>query len=134
MKKVILLTLSCTLATALIGQNKLPPVYEIKSDTALRQILGNEFYQVLEDKKGGWTIEQVIKPPVSTLFHYRAARLANRDTMSKTYWLRYTLKNVTGQNIKIDLDCSSDRSDFYLFDSAGHYTHLQTGDMVSWNK
>jgi two-component system NtrC family sensor kinase len=134
MKKIILLTLSWALVTALIAQNNLPPVYEIKSDTALRQILGTDFYQMLEDKKGEWAIEQVNKPPVSDLFHYRGAKLGNRDTISTTYWVRYTLKNVTGHNIKIDLDCSSDRSDFYLFDSAGHFTHLQTGKMVSWDK
>ena len=55
----------CTICYA---QHDLPPIYEIKSDTAFEQDLGNNYWQMLEDKEGKWTIDQITRPPFSNQF------------------------------------------------------------------
>jgi two-component system, NtrC family, sensor kinase len=116
------------------AQLKLPPVYEIESDTAFLQDIANEYYQVLEDKSGKWTIDQVILSPLTDRFRHRNLKNTIGDTVVNTYWFRYSLKNVTGHQISIALDSYGDRSDFYVFDSAGKYTYFLTGYKVAWSR
>jgi hypothetical protein len=42
-----------------IAQTNVPPPYEIKADTAVYQIIGNEYWQMVEDLNGKWTIDSV---------------------------------------------------------------------------
>jgi signal transduction histidine kinase len=135
MKKIFLFgVVSLVSYTKMIAQTNLPPVYEIKSDTAFRQDFANEYYQMLEDKEGKWTIEQVIAAPLADQFHQRNIKPATADTVVHTYWFRYSLKNITGHEISMAFHSRGENSDFYLFDSAGHFTHFLSGNNVAWSK
>ena len=57
------------LFTTTFAQNTLPPVYEIKSDTASYVNLERTDWQILEDQKGALTIDDISKPPLSNRFH-----------------------------------------------------------------
>ncbi len=135
MKKIFLSGIVCLFFIArIVAQNNLPPVYEIKSDTAYQQELSQNYYQVLDDKAGNWTIDQVIKPPISHQFRDRNFMPQGVDTSVSTYWFRYILKNTTDHDISIALDAYGDKADFYLFDSTAKFTHYLTGWGVPWSK
>ncbi|MEO8821814.1 MAG: 7TM diverse intracellular signaling domain-containing protein, partial [Ginsengibacter sp.] len=142
MKKIFLSSIVCLFfITKIVAQNNLPAgeaglptVYEISSDTAYQQELSHTYYQVLDDKAGNWTIEQVNKPPLSNQFRDRNFKPQGVDTSVSTYWFRYILKNTTGHDISIALDAYGEKDDFYLFDSTGKITHYLTGWEVPWSK
>ena len=94
MKKNILFCLLYTCSFLLtFAQSSLPPVYEIKSDTALSQKLDSSFWQKLEDKEGKWTFEDVSKSPLSEKFHIKGLKAAGIDTNKiYTVWTRYRLR------------------------------------------
>ena len=48
-----------------IAQNNLPPVYEITTDTAVNISLDDSYWEMLEDPKGNWTIDDVRRLPVT---------------------------------------------------------------------
>ena len=69
MKKLFCLWLLLIFSsTKIIAQNNLPPVHEIKTDTAFEQDLVNTYRQLQEDKEGKCTIEQVSALPLSVNF------------------------------------------------------------------
>lgn len=115
------------------AQNNLPPVYEIKTDTAFKQDLDNTYWQLLEDKKGKWTIEQVSTPPLSDLFRDSSSKLKATNTPVHTYWFRYRLKNIMNRETKIALDSYSEQDDFYVTKTGGKY-HFVTGHSYPWSK
>src|SRR6516164_3383077 len=82
-----------------IAQNNLPPVYEIKSDTALIDTLSNNYWQILKDTNGKLTFEQVRKSPVADKFHYDSP--VGITHYITAYWSRFILKNVTDHKISI---------------------------------
>ena len=120
--------------TKMIAQTNLPPVYEIKSDSAYQQELANNFYQILDDKEGSWTIEQVKKSPISNQFRDRKIKPKGIDTLVNTYWFRFSLKNTTAHDVSMALQAFGDKADFYLFDSIGKSIHFVTGNKVDWSK
>lgn len=142
MKKIFLSSIVCLLfITKIAAQNNppgaqggLPPVYEIKSDTAYQQELSHKYYQVLDDKVGNWTIDQVNKPPISNQFRDRNFKPQGVDTSVNTYWFRYILKNTTGHDVSIALDAYGDKTEYYVFDSTGKFTHYLLGGLVPWSK
>ena len=132
MKKLIPSVLLLFLLIKGAAQINLPPVYEIKTDTAMVQYLENRFWQILEDKDGQWTIEQVSKPPLSDKFHKRDTVIQGIDTVVKTYWFRFRLKNVMKVAAKISLDAYFERDDYYVLDQKGFINHFVTGRNVPW--
>ena len=133
MKKIFSLFLfSLLLFTKTIAQNNLPPVFEIKTDTAFQQYLSTEYWQLLEDKAGKWAIGDVSKPPLAGQFHDSLSKAI--DTPLNTYWFRYRLKNIMSYAAKIALDANSDQVDFYLLKTNGKWEHFVTGYKYPWNK
>ncbi|MCX6219937.1 MAG: ATP-binding protein [Bacteroidia bacterium] len=119
---------------AAFGQTVLPPVFEIKSDTAYVQNIGNAYYQMLEDKSGKLTIQEVSSLPLSDKFHDRNEKSSTRDTLSNTYWFRYRLKNSMGREAKIALNSVSEYDDFYLAEPDGKWKHFMSGKFNDWDK
>ncbi len=134
MKKLFLLSNLLFVFINAFSQNNLPPVYEIKTDTVLEQDLDNSHWQMLEDKEGKWTKEEVSKQPLSDEFHDRRKKLNSGDTIVYTYWFRYRLRNTMDHTAKISLDSWADISDFYITDSSGKSEHVGSGAWQPWSK
>lgn len=135
MRTTILTILTLILAEcAAFGQTVLPPVFEIKSDTAYVQNIGTTYYQMLEDKGGKLTIQDVTSLPFSDQFHSRNKNSGTRDALSNTYWFRYRLKNATNLEAKIALRSISEYDDFYLALPDGNWRHYVSGGYNEWDK
>ena len=65
MKKLFAFSLFVCLVSMAFGQNNLPPVFEITTDTATNIVLDDAYRQMLEDPEGKWTIDQVSQSPDS---------------------------------------------------------------------
>jgi len=111
---------------AAIAQNSLPPVYEIKTDTTIMQIVPQQYWQMLPDKGGKLKIDDVSKLPLTDHFYFRG-QPTNADTIENVYWIRYQIKNVTDREAKISLNSLSDYDDFYLKKPVGGWTHFSSG-------
>src|SRR5450755_4938032 len=120
--------------TICYAQHDLPPIYEIKSDTAFEQDLGNNYWQLLEDKDGKWTIDQVTRSPFSNQFSNGVSAKSAFDTTIHVYWLRYRLINLTGKEISIALHSRSEQDDYYIFNNGNKEQHFVTGYLYPWNK
>ena len=131
-KRFFLLSFILIFAVKAISQVNLPDVFEIKTDTTFFQYLRGNQWQVLEDKEGRWTIEQVSKSPLSDKFHKRDTVIQGIDTVVKTYWFRFRLKNAMNVPAKISLDAYFERDDYYVLDQKGSVTHFVTGRGVPW--
>jgi len=116
------------------GQTLLPPVFEITSDTAYIQTINSSRYQMLEDKAGKWTINDVTTLPLSDNFYYRNEKSSTRDTLSNVYWFRYKLKNSMDHEAKISLNSESEYDDFYLLEPDGKWKHFVSGVFNNWEK
>jgi hypothetical protein len=57
MKKLFAFSLIVCLVSMALGQNTLPPVYEINADTASAIRLNDAYWQMLADPVGKWTID-----------------------------------------------------------------------------
>ena len=131
-KRLFLLSFILIFAVKTIAQVNLPDVFEIKTDTTFFQYLSGSQWQILEDKEGRWTIEQVSKSPLSDKFHKRDTVIQGIDTVVKTYWFRFRLKNVMNMPAKISLDAYFERDDYYVLDQKGSINHFVTGRDVPW--
>ncbi|HYJ63026.1 MAG TPA: 7TM-DISM domain-containing protein, partial [Parafilimonas sp.] len=116
------------------AQSDLPPVYEIKTDTALFQTLDNSYYQLLEDSTNKLTIQQVMQKPVEDKFRYSKSSTNAFDFRIHTYWFRYTLKNMLARDAKISFICSDEQSDFYFIVPENKIVHKVTGLVIPLNK
>jgi two-component system, NtrC family, sensor kinase len=114
------------------SQNNLPSVYEIKTDTAIIQVLSNTYWQLLEEHGNKWTIADLNKSSLANQFHDSLSKAT--DTTVNTYWFRYRLKNVMTYDAKIALDATADQVDFYVSDSNGKWSHFVTGYKYPWSK
>ena len=134
MKKILFIWLALwTFLSQAIAQDNLPPVYEITTDTALKNILPDAYWQLLEDKDGTLSYEQVSKFPVADKFHYDTAKKINFQI--PTYWFRFTIKNITNRQLKIGFyDDFKAISDWYITKTNGEITHKISGLETPWSK
>ncbi len=114
-----------------IAQNNFPPAYELKSDTGVYVTLDDIHWQMLEDKKGEWTVEQVKEPPISDNFHANDSKVNGVDYRTNFYWLRYRLKNTMNKAVEVVLlnTTQADQTDFFLLDDANESFHYTTGGL-----
>ncbi|MDE3184269.1 MAG: hypothetical protein KGM16_12700 [Bacteroidota bacterium] len=135
MKKIFLFgVVSLISFVKIMAQTNLPPLtYNIISDTIKEQALDVNNYQILKDSLGKWNINEVVKPPVSNLFHSNNSTHKNENEKG-IYWIRFRLKNTMDHLANIVLETNSEYNDFYLFHSNGNAAHLVTGFMVPWGK
>jgi len=135
MKKIFALSLLWLLSfTKIIAQNNLLPVYEIKTDTGLYQILDSAHWQMLEDRTGELTLEDVSKVSLADKFHADNTRTNGIDYSINTFWFRYSLKNSMGHDVKIAIPESASYADLYILRSNGTWNHQTTGSLVPWSK
>jgi len=111
------------------AQVNLPPPYEIKGDIPAFALLPLSNWQVLEDKSGRLSIDQVTTPYFFTAFHPDSSEQKGVDYKVHTYWTRFRLANPAAMTIDICLvDASSgDYSDYYIFRGQNNPVHVATG-------
>ena len=105
------------------------PAFELKSDTGVYVTIDDSHWQMLEDKKGEWTVEQVKEPPISDDFHANDSKVNGVDYHTHFFWFRYRLKNTMNKTIEIVLlnTTQADQTDFFLFDEGSESFHYTTG-------
>jgi two-component system, NtrC family, sensor kinase len=106
--------------------------YVINSDTSTQQFLGNNYWQVLNDKNSSYTIDEVQKEPLSSQFAYITKN--SKPAFTKTTWFRFNLKNNTGKALNLSFVSNAAQADFYIPDSNGIMHHFITGNEIEWNK
>ncbi|MFZ1800916.1 MAG: 7TM diverse intracellular signaling domain-containing protein, partial [Chitinophagaceae bacterium] len=117
------------------AQTNLPPAYEIKTDTAFMQVVPDSLWQILEDKEGDWTIENVNKPPLFDKFHFTGVQAQGIDTNKiHTYWQRFRLKNDMNVDAKISLTAPVDYYDVYVIRNDSLPIHFTSGLLQDWDK
>jgi signal transduction histidine kinase len=135
MKKLFALSiLFLSLLTKSSGQNNLPPAYEIKSDTAFKHDLPDSNWQLLADKEGKLTIDQISSPALLNQFRSRQQSINLRDTTASVIWFRYRLKNTTDQELKIALQSKADQDEFHIIQTGSEPKHFITGVFYPWNQ
>lgn len=116
------------------GQNNLPPVFEIKTDTALEQTIDDKYWQILEDPSGKLTIDQVSSAAYSSKFHINTAKTKGYNYDVTTYWLRYRFKNTTNHPIKITLREGVAYAWLYIPKGNKRWDIKKTGALVPWSE
>ena len=91
-----------------------------------------EFFDVLEDKEGKLTLQDVTTPSVSEQFQdeHPPAESLNFGYTTSAYWLRLTLSNAQAVNLERMLEISYARLahvQFYAPDASGNYQLIDTG-------
>ena len=109
------------------AQNNLPPVYEIKSDTALSNQLPDSCLHMLEDAGGNLTINEVANGGLNNKVHFHAARLGSNHILVNAYWFVYRLKNAMPSDAHISLNSWSEFDDFYIPQPNGKWLHYTSG-------
>jgi two-component system, NtrC family, sensor kinase len=136
MKKIISLTLfSFFFFSTILAQTSLPPVYEIKSDTAKLERLDTSFWQKLEDKEGKWTIKDITSFPLSGKFHRKGLKTPEIDTIDiHTYWHRYRLRNVMTRDAKISFTSFVEYFDVFVIRKDSSTVQYKSGFFRKWNE
>ena len=117
-----------------IAQDNLPPVYEISTDTSFHTELPNAYWQMLEDPRGKWTINDVSNSPVSNTFHSNTAKNNQFNYSIHTYWFRFRLKNVKKNEATIGFgDESSEQAEVYAIGKNGKWERFENGSIVPWS-
>ncbi len=112
------------------AQNSIPSAYEIKSDTAVWTAITHTYWQILEDKAGMLTFEDVLNNTGKNLFHDSLLQI---DQTAKVYWIHYTLKNGMDRPAYISIDGNWDFADTYIHKvNKGWYVY-KSGTHRNWN-
>ena len=135
MKKVLVIWLLAVSSFAnTIAQNNLPPVYEIKTDTAVNITLDNVYWQILEDRGGELTIDQVSLSPLVEKFHSNNTEKKGINHSIKAYWVRYRFKNSMTHEARISIPKNVTYADLYARNADGKWIQKRTGTGVPWSK
>jgi signal transduction histidine kinase len=114
-----------------IAQNNLPPVYEIKTDTAEYLTLNDSNWQMLEDRTGNLNIDQVSRSPIADKFHVNTVSTEG----VYVYWLRYRIKNVMAKKVDVIIpEVIPDYGDVYTMKPGGGWDHKMNGRYVPWSQ
>jgi two-component system, NtrC family, sensor kinase len=140
-KRIILLLPLSILIICAGGQTNLPPVYEIRSDTAIETEIPHGYWKMLEDKEGKLTLQQVIQSPVAEKFHFNQQQVNKFNFGIHTYWFCYRLKNSMDHDADIgfgidnidDVVLGNEQSDFYL-NRYGHWSEFENGVLTPRRK
>jgi len=132
MKKEFLLVLLTVTSFVQINAQTLPRQYVITADTATKQLLDNDYWQVLQDENGKFTIDDVQHEPLANQFTNFTKN--SKDNFAKTTWFRFNIKNSTGKILKLSISSDAAVTDFYVPDSNGIMHHFTTGTEIPWRK
>ncbi len=115
------------------SQDILSP-YLITTDTTLEYKFTRQQYQILPDKTGELTIEQVRNGESSKLFSTKDKTPIGVDTMVNTTWYLYSVKNNLDREIGISLVARSLQSDFFVIRNNTEQIHYESGIFVPWDE
>src|SRR5215469_2554807 len=130
MKKYPALLLFLCFSLAGVTQNNLPPVYKITTDTATSVVLDSAYCQMLEDREGKWTINEVSNSPIADKFHLNTTKTKGVDYSINTFWFRYHLKNNMDHEARIAIQegiLYADYVEFYSRTSNEQWNPKMTG-------
>lgn len=116
------------------AQSPLPPAFDLVSDTTLRLEIDTAHRQILEDKEGKWTFDEVNKLPLIERFRYSSILQPINDSAFAAYWFRYRIKNQTGKQSQIAFSAFNETSDFYIQSQDGKWQHRTSGYFSNWEK
>jgi signal transduction histidine kinase len=116
------------------AQNNLPPVFEIKADTALNQVIDDKYWQLLEDPSGNLSIDQVSSPGYDDKFHINTTKTKGYDYNITTYWLRYQFKNTTPHPIKFTVAEGVAYAWIYKLKRNNTWDVKKTGELVPYSQ
>ncbi|WP_461066282.1 sensor histidine kinase [Spirosoma horti] len=106
------------------AQTAWPPVYEIKADSSIK--IDTTHFQILEDRAGDFTFEQVQKDP-----NFRVEPAFDRHRRSHVYWVRMRIKNSLSDTLNLYLcDFASNYLDMYWLDTSNQWQHQRTGSLI----
>src|ERR1700761_2197301 len=123
-----LILLLCILPITVFAQDPPYPIYQIKKDSLPATELAAFFLQAMPDAAGKLTIGQAAQAKFQT-----AKSTAVRFDKSTVYWLRYRFENTLNRPVTVWLQTHTSRSDFYVQDSTGKWTHKVSGIDVPWS-
>jgi serine phosphatase RsbU (regulator of sigma subunit)/anti-sigma regulatory factor (Ser/Thr protein kinase) len=98
---------------------------------ALEKVAFGKSVEILEDKQGELSIRDVISNELKNGFSTSESDEPNFGFTSSVYWIKFTIKNLSKQNIVTLLEVSYpliDYIDLYIPDVSGNYVVKSTGD------
>ncbi|MDQ4140381.1 MAG: hypothetical protein M3142_07625 [Bacteroidota bacterium] len=118
------------------AQNNLPPVYEIKIDTATEYQLAGNYSQLLEDPKDSFTIEQVTSATFSPRFHQNNTSKTGVNRKIRTFWFRFQIRNALDRDITLYFDNPPfyHSQELYTPTSIGKWQKQVTGNLTHWSQ
>src|SRR6266542_728939 len=135
MKKVLLIWLLAVISFAnTIAQNNLPPACEIKTDTAVNITLDDTYWQMLENRTGELTIDQVSRSPLAEKFHPNNTKKRGIDYSILAYWIRYRFRNSINHEARITIQKKITDSHIYTRSTDKKWNPKRTGTGVPWSK
>src|SRR5688500_13808929 len=82
------------------AQSTLPPAFEIRANKSVDSI-PNNYWQLLVDSAGKWTINDVTSAPVTGLFAEKNPGKRGYGYLGiRNYWIRLKLKNSTPDTLE----------------------------------
>ena len=88
----------------------------ILNDTEEFQVITNEYIEIVEDKNGELTIEDMLNPNVNKNFYVVSRNYALNENVKSVYWARFKIQNLSGANKKWLLEILDSRqNDIQLF-------------------
>jgi two-component system NtrC family sensor kinase len=135
MKKVLLIWLLAMISFAnAIAQNNLPPAYEIKTDKTVDITLNDAYWQMLEDRTGQLTIDQVSQSPLAEKFHPNNTTKKGIDYSIQAYWIRYRFRNSMKHEARITIQKNVTDANLSTRIKEENWNHKRTGTGVPWSK
>ena len=113
------------------AQSSIIPAYEIKSDTATWNSITHTYWQILEDKEGTLTFQDVSDSTGGNYFHDSLPQI---DQNVKTYWIHYRLKNSMNRAAYISIDGNWDFTDTYIHKVNKGWLIYKSGAYRNWNE
>ena len=84
------------------AQNTWPPVYPLNNDTTAAIIaVPDDYWQMLEDKNGTFTLDSVNQPVYAARFHANTTATSGLNFAVAAYWKRYRIKNNLDHSVSI---------------------------------
>jgi signal transduction histidine kinase len=121
--------------TGAFAQNNLPPVYELKTDTAAIYKLEGNYSQLLEDhQEGKYTIDQVASPAFSHRFHANQTARRGIDRRIHHYWFRFRIHNQLNKDVVLYFDSPLLYTELYTPQKNGQWQVQRTGERVPWSE
>jgi len=89
------------------------------NDNTKEFILQNDYLEVLEDKNGSWTIDDILSPKLSNQFKVNSSNYPYNENINSAYWVRFKVKNnsIKGKNFLLESYAPHTNNwDVYIFD------------------